>query len=416
MTPALSVEGYKTLLSEDEYKLLLDEIPVPLIPSIRFNPLKTEIGFSSTLEARYGWSLEPLPFCSTGFRVHTQSGPAVSSTLEHKLGMYYVQEAASMLPVELFSIDNTADEISLDLAASPGGKTTHLVSRLHDRGLVIANDSSQGRIQALRIVLQNWGASSCAITRFPGESFGSWYPDTFDRVLLDAPCSMQGLRTSESHPVRPVTEKESNQLSLRQAALLTSALQSVRVGGEVVYSTCTLLPKEDEGVVDAILKNFDGRVTLLNAQMKLPTPAPGLTGYNGQEFAPEMENTIRLWPHRYHTAGFFACILQKTDTIELPTSTPPTHSMEKAGFLPLSDSETSQFCEKFVNEYGYNLLEFLVGNARGLVRRDERVFIFPTQFLQRFSAMPVQSVGILLGENTPDGFLPSHEWVSRFGR
>jgi 16S rRNA (cytosine1407-C5)-methyltransferase len=273
--------------------------------------LKTKPGFIQSMAEHYGWSYSAIPFCPTGFRIESNPGAPISSVLEHKLGMFYIQEAASMLPVELFHFNLSPSEITLDLAASPGGKTTHLIDRSHDTGLVIANDSSQGRIQALKIVLQHWGAVSAAVTRFPGENFGRWFPNTFDRALIDAPCSMQGLRTADSHSSRPVTEKESKNLSRRQISLLISALQAVRVGAEVVYSTCTLVPEEDEGVVETVLKKLGNAVNLINAQEILPQPAPGVQKDENGEYENSMTNTIRFWPHRYHTAGFFTCLFRK---------------------------------------------------------------------------------------------------------
>ena len=125
-----------------------------------------------------------------------QAETPISATPEHRLGFYYIQDAASMLPAELFDLSGTSAPLILDLAASPGGKTTHITARTGDRGLVIANDSSPDRITALRIVLSTWGSINNAITHFPGEKFGTWFPETFDYVLLDAPCSMQGIRTT----------------------------------------------------------------------------------------------------------------------------------------------------------------------------------------------------------------------------
>ena len=276
VVPSIQAETFRELLSLAEYELLLAEIERPLPAAIRINPLKTSPVFPRSLESKYSWQLEDIPFCPTGYRVLNAPTAAISAALEHHLGMYYIQEVASMLPVELFS-PFLAGELILDMAASPGGKTTHLVSRGTDQSLVLANDSSQGRIQALRSVLQNWGAVDYAVTRFPAERFGEWFPETFDKVLLDAPCSMQGLRTAESHPSRPVTAKESLQLSRRQRAMLVSAIHALRVGGEVVYSTCTLLPEEDELVVDAILREFAGSIEITDAQRLLPFPAPGLT-------------------------------------------------------------------------------------------------------------------------------------------
>ncbi|HPS41501.1 MAG TPA: hypothetical protein PK040_02775 [Anaerolineaceae bacterium] len=410
-----NLETFKPYLSDGEYAALQEEVTQSLPPAIRINPLKASGALPAFLHGKYGWTLESIPFCAAGYRVTRGEGPEPGNTLEHKLGHYYIQEAASMLPVELFSIQPGKADLCLDLAASPGGKTTHLVSRLEDCGLVLANDSSQGRIPALRIVLQNWGATNAAITRFPGESYGSWYPDTFDRVLLDAPCSMQGLRTAESHPVRPVTDAESSQLARRQAALLASALQAVRVGGEVVYSTCTLLPAEDEGVVAATLERFAGQVQLLDAQSRLPIPAPGITSPDGITIDPRLEQTIRLWPHRYHTAGFFACLLQKTGETSLPELPPPTHSMEKAGFFEMNARESQTFCANFQDTYGYDLGAYLVEAQRVLVQRAEKFFLFPALLLEQFPTLPVQSAGLLLGERLPDGFLPSQEWVTRFG-
>ncbi|MBA4376378.1 MAG: hypothetical protein C0401_09430 [Anaerolinea sp.] len=409
------LDRFKPMISPKEFIKLLAEVKKTLIPAIRINPLKTKPGFTKTLIDQYGWSLTTIPYCPTGYRVETIHKLSISSTVEHKTGMYYIQEAASMLPVELFNIGRETDALTLDLAASPGGKTTHLIDRQKDSGLVIANDSSQGRIQALKIVLQHWGACSAAVTRFPGEKFGGWYPNTFDRALIDAPCSMQGLRTAESHASRPVTDKESRTLSLRQIALLTSSLQAVRVGGEVVYSTCTLLPEEDEGVVDAFLCRYNKSVKLLEQRKILTSPAPGIQTVDGQGYKHSMKNTIRFWPHRYQTAGFFACIFQKTGEIDLPVLRPPEHSMENAGFYQFSSAQQKQFSILFESWSGYPLQHHLEINNRVLVRRNERVFVFPRLLLERFRSLPVQSAGILLGEDEPDGFVVSHEWVSRFG-
>lgn len=412
--PVVEAANYRDLLSPQEYDLLLNEIQHDLPPAIRVNPLKTSTGFAQHLGQKYGWELAPVDFCSTGFRVLNAAVSDVSAALEHHLGMYYIQEVASMLPAELFTPPLTSDLI-LDMAASPGGKTTHLISRSGDRGLVIANDSSQGRIQALRSVLQNWGAVNYAVTRFPAERYGEWFPDTFDRILLDAPCSMQGLRTAESHPSRPVSEKESLQLSRRQRAMLSSAIRALRVSGEVVYSTCTLLPEEDEVVIDAVLREFAGKIEVSETHRALPMPAPGLSRYKDQVFVDDVEKSIRLWPHRYQTAGFFACHLRKIDVTPGSESEPPFRPLEAVNYQVLSPHDESEFCQTFTELYGYDLAEDLTANHRTLVRHFDKVFIFPVILLERSAGLPVQAAGILLGEQTPDGFLPSQSWVSRFG-
>jgi 16S rRNA (cytosine1407-C5)-methyltransferase len=414
-TKAEQLAAFQPLLSAEEFAKLQIEVEQALPPAIRINPLKAPHYLAQALSARYGWTLTSIPFCEEGFRVQVNDGLAVSAALEHRTGQYYIQEAASMLPVALFDIHAGDEGLTLDLAASPGGKTTHIVARQNDRGLVLANDSSQGRIQALKVVLQHWGATNTAVTRFAGEKFGAWFPNTFDRALIDAPCSMQGLRTAESHDERPVTDKESRALAQRQTALLISALQAVKVGGQVVYSTCTLLPGEDEGVVEAVLCKFGNSVELVDVTPILPHPAPGIQELEGKAYHADMSRVVRLWPHRYQTAGFFACLLQKTDNLDLKTSDAPTHSMEGAGFYEFTYSETEKFSQDITSWTGYDLAAYLQEHQRTLVKRDARVFLFPRLLLEQFRSLPVQSAGMLLGEWEGETFIPSHEWVLRFG-
>lgn len=410
-----SLAAFKPLLSPQEFDLLSEEVTHPLLPAIRLNPLKASLEDLRLWASRYQWNLIPIPFCPLGFRVEVGAGTPVSQTAEHHLGAYYIQEAASMLPAELFNIDTQNPGLTLDLAASPGGKTSHLLARGMDNGLVLANDSSQGRIPALRIVLQNWGAVNSAISQFPGEKLGLWFPEVFDRALIDAPCSMQGLRTAESHTTRPVTEKESSSLSRRQEALLVSALQAGKVGSQVVYSTCTLLPDEDEGVVDAVLRRLGSAVRIVNVQSRLPQPAPGLFKADEKEYSPELEGSVRLWPHRLQTAGFYACLLEKIAPIETPFQEAPSRPLERTGFRPCSMNEEKQIINYFTSVFGFDLESILEKYNLRLVTRQEKLFVFPALILDRFASLPLESAGLTLAENSPEGWVPSHEWVSRFG-
>lgn len=408
-----SLQRFEPLLSAEEFHLLQEETKRPLLPTIRLNPLKTNEAAIDHWQSRYGWQVDPIPFCKAGFRVDDSGGTPVSQTLEHRLGYYYIQEAASMLPPELFSFDAADPGLTLDLAASPGGKTTHLVARGLDHGLVMANDSSQGRIPALRIVLQNWGALNTAISQFPGEKFGPWFPETFDRVLIDAPCSMQGLRVAESHDLRPVTEKESLQLAKRQTALLTSALQAVKVNGEVVYSTCTLLPEEDEGVIDAVLRRFGNAVQVQKIPVALNVDMSGILRNGDIEYMPGVTGSLRLWPHRLRTAGFFACLVKKTQSLDLPISTPPGRPLDKTGFEIVPNPD--RIASAIEDAYGFKLMSLLNEYELTLMKRYEKFFLFPNRVLAQFSSLPLESTGILLGEEMNGIMIPSHDLVVRFG-
>ncbi len=420
-----ALERFTPLLEAGELERLLEELDKPLPTSIRINPLKVDPRAAlADWRERYGWQTLPVPYCETGWWV-TESRTSPSQTIEHRLGEYYIQDAASMLPVELFDFDDLEAPLTLDMAASPGGKTTHITARTGDRGLVIANDSSASRITALRLVLQQWGAVNVAVTRFPGESFGGWFPETFDRALLDAPCSMQGLRTSEAHPMRPVTEKETAGLALRQERLLESALRSVRVGGQVVYSTCTLAPEEDEAVLDALLRRFPGAFEIVEPTGKLPAPAPALASYGEQVFDPMVQRAARLWPHRFGTSGFFAALLRKVGPLEasegrasggapLSQAGPPSRPMARSGFEELLERDVKAWSDGLMRAYAFDLPEVMERLRLSLWRRGREVHAFPRAYLERFGELPVQSLGLALGEDLPEGPAPSHEWTARF--
>lgn len=408
-----ALERMQPLLDSASFKLLEEELQRPLYPALRINPLKTSQEFTQQLAERYGWTLEPIPFCPTGWWVTANQTP-ISQTLEYRMGHYYIQDAASMLPAELFSLDPNNRPLILDMAASPGGKTTHLISQTLDRGLVLANDSGLDRTTALRLILQTWGAINVAASRFPGEKFGRWYPDTFDLVLLDAPCSMQSLRSTESHPMRTISPREQRSLSVRQAGLLASALAAVKVDGQVVYSTCTLAPEEDEGVLDELLRRYRGSFRIENLSARLPVPAPGLTSAFGQNFEPDVQGAARLWPHIMHTSGFFAALITKIGPVSLPSEPPPSRPLRMVNQESLPKKEAAQFITDYLAAYGFDIEFVLENQDLVLWRSPGAIYAVPRAFLDRFANLPCQLMGLKIAEGKPEDWVPSHEWMSRF--
>jgi 16S rRNA (cytosine1407-C5)-methyltransferase len=417
LSPQIGSDGpekYRTLLSGEDFARLEAALQKPLEPALRINPLKVDP--RQALEywkLRYSWQVHSVPYCDTGWWVSHSPAP-ISQTIEHRLGFYYIQDAASMLPVELFDWQASDRPLVLDMAASPGGKTTHLVSKIDDQGLVIANDSSRSRITALRLVLQTWGAASSVVTSFPGEKFGDWFPETFDRVLLDAPCSMHNLRSTDSHPVRSISEKERASLAVRQAHLLASAFMAVKPGGQVVYSTCTLAPEEDEEVLQSLLDQFPGAVRVENVHRRLPVAAPGLASYISRTFDPQVQQAARLWPHLYDTSGFFAVLITKLDALDLPVQAAPYRALEKNGLEGVTGREEIALERQLSDEFGYDLSSSLERHRLSLWKRGDAIFAIPEPFIQQFRNLPFEAAGLLLGEETPLGFQLSHEWVARF--
>ncbi len=404
---------FQGLLPDDTWNLVLEELNKPYYQAIRLNPLKTNKSIRD-LADEYHWKYKPVPYCDNGFWIIENPQP-LSKTIEHQMGHYYIQDAASMLPVELFDFKNLEQPLILDMAASPGGKTTHLLSKIGDTGLVIANDSSRDRLTALRIVLQNWGAGHNAVTNYPGEKFGAWFPETFDRILLDAPCSMQGLQAAESHPLRGITQKEINALANRQSKLLASAIYALKTGGQAVYSTCTLTPEENESVLQQVLDQFGDSIQIDSFSDRLPASSSGLSQYKEKQFDQQIQNAARLWPFVFGTAGFFAARITKNARLESKLDQPPARPLEQAGWFPLSPLETINVCEEIKHTYGFDFSELKQNQNWAIWTYKHNLYCFPTQFFTRFSQLPVQSLGLTLAEKNNDGLILSHDFVSRFG-
>jgi 16S rRNA (cytosine1407-C5)-methyltransferase len=414
-TMETSLERYRGLMSSADFSSLLLELEKPLLGAIRINPLKAGLNDLQEWENRYGWETRPVPFCPLGFWLNSKKiNPG--STLEHRMGDFYLQDAASMLPVELFDLNPATQPIILDLAASPGGKTTQIIGRTMDHGLVIANDSSQSRIAALKAVLQTWGAINFAVTCLPGEWYGTIYPDKFDAVLLDAPCSMDGLRATESHPLRPITEKERTSLARRQILLLKSALQAVRPGGQVVYSTCTLAPEEDEAVLDELMRNYPDSIQIDDVSESKHIQATGLTHNGDTQFHPDVVKSLRLWPNTFGTAGFFAARLTKTGEIISETPHLRKSSSVQNGFSPLSREKSREIHEFIRDEYGYDILPLIEDQKLEIMLIGKSYFLMPRIISEFLPQLKFRSVGMGLADDGPEGYEITHEFVSRFGR
>ena len=411
----LMLERFLPYLTETEKLALLNELDHPLYPSLRINPLKVEqVEKIYEWAQLYRWQIKKIPFCDQGFWI-TDSPFPISKTIEHQTGQYYIQDAASMLPVELFDFNDKQLPLILDMAASPGGKTTHLVSKTHDKAFVLANDSSRERLTALRIVLQNWGASHVGISNYPGDYFGSWFPETFDRVLLDAPCSMQGLRESDSHSIKPITQKEINQLSKRQIKLLESAIKAVKIEGQIVYSTCTLTIEENEMVLDHILKSFPNKIQIDPLQPLLHKEAPALVNTEEFLFHPQVKNAARIWPFSFGTAGFFAARITKTSSIDTEYLPPPSRSLSNANWNPISQKLFTEIEQSLFLTYGFSLQQLIEEYDWEIWQYKNSIHFFPVLYLDQFANFPVQSLGLMLGELIDSDLQLSHEFITRFG-
>ena len=308
----------------------------PLRKSFRVNTLKSSVDDFQKWAHEKKWTLDPVPWCSEGFFVEQKvssfepfdgaqdrrpqddtTTSALGKDLLHQLGHTYMQEAASMLPIAL--LDPKPGETILDMAAAPGSKTTQIAAAMQNTGVIIANDIQEKRLWTLRAALQRSGVLNTILTKKRGEWFGKQMTECFDRVLCDAPCSAQGVCRKDPKALKYCNPKRVKSLQNTQIALLESAVHSAKVGGRIVYSTCTLTPEENEGVILDILKKFDGKIEVVK-DLGIGTWDFGQAIKDSEIVQKSLCPTsqvlspfLRLWPHTFATEGFFSAVLTTTD-------------------------------------------------------------------------------------------------------
>jgi 16S rRNA (cytosine1407-C5)-methyltransferase len=316
-----------------------------------------------------------------------------------------------MLPVEAFSfVDGHADLI-LDMAAAPGGKTTHLAARAGDTGLIVANDASRRRIRALSSNLRTWGVTSAVITNLQGEELGSQLPGIFDKVLLDAPCSGESLRAGGGSKGRRVSEREHEALQRQQIRMLLSGMDALRVGGELIYATCTAAPAENEAVIDAALqrKKDQFEITSIELLERLAVEPSGLTRFESHDYHSSLSSTVRLWPFHFDTGAFFTARLRRTDGVT------ERRADTLGGKMPtfIDDNALIAIHDQLA-EFGFDLLGECQRSMLVLFKQDRFVHAVSNLWLNNIPDLPVTEAGLPVGRWQGERFLPAHEWVTRY--
>jgi len=272
------------------------------LKTVRVNTLK--IGKDELMERlRDRFEIKEVPWCDEGLIL---SGDEITKTIEYFLGYYYIQDAASMLPPLILAPEE--DDVVLDIAASPGSKTTQMAAQMSNKGLIIANDVSMKRLTALRFNLQKCGVANAVVTNLDGR----WIHNLgikFDKILVDAPCSASGTCISNPNVFNSWDQGKVNSLSRLQKQLLEAASKCLKDEGIIVYSTCSIDPEEDEEVIDYAVRKLGLKTEKI--KMKGIKLTSALRHYKNFEYSKEVENAVRLNPFDNMTEGFFICKLKK---------------------------------------------------------------------------------------------------------
>ncbi len=307
----LFLERMKELLGKDFEKYIKSLEKTPL-KSFRVNTLKiSPEDLKKRLEEKKWKINQPFKDYPEIMVMESELLPGeFGRSLEHQLGYYYIQDIASMLPPLI--LNPKPDETVLDLCASPGSKTTQIAARMQNKGTIIANEISLHRIKILASNLERCGVTNAIITKKEGFALCTKLKQEgflFDKILVDAPCSGEGTIISNSKTLLMWNIKTVFNLSKMQKSLLSSAIEILKPGGEIVYSTCTHSPEEDEEIIDFILKEFPNiKIEKINLPLKF---TQGITNWKDQEYAEDVKYSCRIYPHETQTEGFFIAKLKK---------------------------------------------------------------------------------------------------------
>lgn len=305
--PELFKKKMKALLGA-EYEEFLASYEKERHQALRVNPSKITAEAFARLAP---FSLRPVPWAKNGFYYGTEDRPGRHPW--HEAGIYYIQEPSAMAVAEL--ADARPGERVLDLCAAPGGKTTQLAAGMKGEGLLVSNEIHPARAKILSGNVERMGISHAVVTNETPARLAEHFPAFFDRIVVDAPCSGEGMFRKEEQALTHWSEENVRLCAERQQEILKEAAKMLRPGGILVYSTCTFSPEEDEESVGRfLLSHPEFSVKQIKAYEGF---APGRPEWTELD-VPSLRDTFRLWPHRLDGEGHYAAVLEKSGNSDPP--------------------------------------------------------------------------------------------------
>ena len=404
--PQAFIDKMRTILPE---QLNIDDLLAacrrPLRRAIRVNTIKITVKAFQAIAEQKNWKLTPVPWCETGFWIETEyETTPLGNSAEHLAGLFYIQEASSMMPVSAllhhFELNNNLNPTLLDAAAAPGSKTTQLAAALNNRGLIIANEYSSSRIKMLHANIQRCGIKNVALTHFDAAVFGQWLPNTFDAILLDAPCSGEGTVRKDKNAMKNWQQAAIESISAVQKTLIESAFKALKPNGIMVYSTCTLSLEENQEVCLYLKETYPDNVEFLSLKTLFENANETLTE----------EGFLHIWPQVYDSEGFFVAAIKKHDYVEIEKA------HKRLGKFPFQPATTIVKN----NLYQYFKLQFSIGELSGvLYQRDDEFWLFPENIIPLIDELRFSRLGIKIaeqfGKGRKTGFKSTHEFATCYG-
>ncbi|MBD5546635.1 MAG: RNA methyltransferase [Lachnospiraceae bacterium] len=383
MLPELFLSRMERMLGE-EYQEFLESYQMPQYHSLRVNLLK---GTEEELRTKAGFLEEPVTWAAGGCYCGEEERPGKHPF--HEAGVYYIQEASAMAPAAYLGAE--PGERILDLCAAPGGKSTQIAADMCGKGLLVCNEIHPQRAKILSENIERMGIRNALVVSHKPDFLAEHFPAYFDRILVDAPCSGEGMFRKKEDAVKEWSLENVKMCADRQSDILESAAIMLRPGGRMVYSTCTFSLEEDEGTVSSFMQNHQ-EFHLVEAK-KVSGMAPGMALY-GETDQREIEKTIRLWPHKLKGEGHFVACFQKEG--DAPKGAPSLYGEEK-GILLKECGEWETFSSQYLN----------IPLNGTYLRFGDQLYLIPEN-TPALKGLKVLRPGLHLGTLKKKRFEPSH--------
>lgn len=379
--PESFVEKMKPLL-QDEFDAFIRSYDEERSQGLRVNTLKISI---EQFLHNNPFTLEKIPWVKEGFFYPPNERPGKHPY--HEAGLYYIQEPSAMAVGEI--ADPKPFERVLDLCAAPGGKTTHLAAKMNGEGLLVSNEIHPQRAKILSQNVERMGIKHAIVTNETPERLAKRLPSFFDRIIVDAPCSGEGMFRKDEEARNHWSLENVEICAKRQDEILSHAGEMLKPGGRLVYSTCTFSPEENEGTISRFLENYP------NFEIEHIEKYEGFGPGRGdwvENAASSIEQTIRIWPHRIKGEGHYIAVLKKTDGDESPRI-----KYANAKVNPKMLKEYRQFaCEHLLITPSENFIAF-----------SDQLYSLPEE-APSFDQLKVFRPGLHLGTFKKNRFEPSH--------
>lgn len=357
---------------------------------LRVNTLKITC---EEFEAICPFPIKKIPWIPNGYFYPSQVRPAAHPY--YKAGLYYLQEPSAMTPAACLPI--LPGEAVLDLCAAPGGKATELAARLKGQGVLVANDISTSRSRALLRNLELFGASNILVSNETPERLAGYFPEFFHKILLDAPCSGEGMFRKDENLARDWSMEKSQNLAQIQRKLILLAADMLQPGGMLLYSTCTFAPDENEKTIAYLLEQRPSMT--LSPLPKLPEFSPGNPAWGDHN--PDLAQCVRLWPHKMDGEGHFMALLKKEgETRPLHVKNPKTKI----------DAGSRKLLEDFAKNLSQNW------DWSGIEVRGQKAYTLLPMRQNSLKGLHFLRSGLYLGDLLKNRFEPSQPLALSLGK